>query len=232
MFEEVSLGAPENAVGFVMWRVMARYQREMDRALADYDLTNLQFITLALVAWFGREGEAVTQIELAGLAGIHPMQISQTLKALEAKKMVLRRTSHGQQGQTGCRYKAGNQQPARRAAQSDRRAAADLRRIGPPWGRPADPIAATRPQPSRRRDRRRLTDDCHGVRSNALEAPESSQNKQPGQTIREAAVINVNRSRVLWIRTQPMGEVSRDLFGFGSSHEREIAIRANQQQTL
>ena len=93
MFEEVSLGAPENAVGFVMWRVMARYQREMDRALAVDDLTNLQFITLALVAWFGREDEAVTQIELAGLAGIHPMQISQTLKALEAKKMVLRRTS-------------------------------------------------------------------------------------------------------------------------------------------
>ncbi len=93
MFEEVSLGAPENAVGFVMWRITARYQREVDRALTLLDLTNLQFITLALVAWFGRDDVPVTQIALARSAGIHPMQVSQTLKALEAKKMVSRRTS-------------------------------------------------------------------------------------------------------------------------------------------
>ncbi len=93
MFEEVSLGAPERAVGFVMWRIVARYQRQVDRALAKLDLTNLQFITLASVAWFGRDGEPVTQTELARSAGIHPMQISQTLKALEAKRMVSRRRS-------------------------------------------------------------------------------------------------------------------------------------------
>ena len=93
MFEEVSLGAPENAVGFVMWRVVARYQREVDRALVLSNLTNLQFITLALAAWFGRQDKAVTQVELARSAGIHPMQVSQTLKLLEAKKMIARRRS-------------------------------------------------------------------------------------------------------------------------------------------
>jgi DNA-binding MarR family transcriptional regulator len=93
MFAEVSLGAPENAVGFVLWRIAARYQREVDRALAPCNLTNLQFITLALVAWFGREDKPLTQIELARSAGIHPMQVSQTLKALETKKMVSRRRS-------------------------------------------------------------------------------------------------------------------------------------------
>ena len=91
MFDEASLGAPENAVGFVMWRIVARYQREVDRTLAPVDLTNLQFITLALVAWFGREQKPVTQIELARSAGIHPMQVSQTLKTLESKKMISRR---------------------------------------------------------------------------------------------------------------------------------------------
>ncbi|WP_263381287.1 MarR family winged helix-turn-helix transcriptional regulator [Granulicella arctica] len=93
MFKEVSLGAPENAVGFVLWRIGARYQREVDRGLTLINLTNLQFITLALVAWFGREDQPVTQVELARSAGIHPMQVSQTLKALEAKKMVFRKTS-------------------------------------------------------------------------------------------------------------------------------------------
>lgn len=93
IFEEVSLGAPENAVGFVMWRLTMRYQREVDRALEPCNLTNLQFITLAQVAWFGREDKPATQIELARGSGIHPMQVSQTLKALELKKMIARRRS-------------------------------------------------------------------------------------------------------------------------------------------
>jgi DNA-binding MarR family transcriptional regulator len=93
VFEDKSLGVPENAVGFVIWRIAAGYQREVDRALAPDDLTNLQFITLALVAWSGREDVPVTQIELARSARIHPMQVSQTLKALESKGMVSRRKS-------------------------------------------------------------------------------------------------------------------------------------------
>ena len=93
MFEDVSLGAPENAIGFVMWRIVARYQRQVDRALLADNLTNLQFTTLALVAWFGRDDTTVTQVELARSAGIHPMQVSQTIKILETKQMVLRLVS-------------------------------------------------------------------------------------------------------------------------------------------
>ncbi|RXH58792.1 MarR family winged helix-turn-helix transcriptional regulator [Granulicella sibirica] len=93
LFEDVSLGAPENAVGFVLWRVVVRYQREVDRALVPLDLTNLQFVTLTLAAWFGRFGGSVTQRELASFGGIHPMQISQMLKTLERKGFVLRQRS-------------------------------------------------------------------------------------------------------------------------------------------
>ena len=90
LFATASLGAPENAVGFVLWRVVHRYQREMDRALAALGLTHLQFTTLTLTAWLGRSGEAVTQAELARFGDIHPMQVSLMLKALEAKAMVAR----------------------------------------------------------------------------------------------------------------------------------------------
>ena len=93
MFEEVSLGAPEHAIGFVLWRIVARYQREVDRSLADCDLTNLQFVTLALAAWFGRSGDPVNQAELARFGGIHPMQMSHMLKTLEAKKFISRQRS-------------------------------------------------------------------------------------------------------------------------------------------
>jgi DNA-binding MarR family transcriptional regulator len=90
LFETLSLGAPEKAVGFVLWRVVHRYIREIDHALTDHDLTHLQFTTLAMAAWLGREGESVTQSEIARFSDIHPMQVSQMLKVLEAKGMVKR----------------------------------------------------------------------------------------------------------------------------------------------
>ncbi len=90
LFATVSLGAPENAVGFVLWRVVHRYQRAMDRALAALGLTHLQFTTLTLTAWLGRAGGAVTQAELARFGDIHPMQVSLMLRALEHKALVAR----------------------------------------------------------------------------------------------------------------------------------------------
>jgi DNA-binding MarR family transcriptional regulator len=95
MFDEVSLGAPQHAVGFVMWRVVHRYQRAMDAALRDLDLTHLQFVTLALVAWLGRDGGAGTQADVARMGDIHPMQVSLMLKALQAKQMVHRQAAKG-----------------------------------------------------------------------------------------------------------------------------------------
>ena len=90
LFETVSLGSPESAVGFVLWRVVHRYQREVDRLLAPIDLTHLQFTTLILVAWLGRQGDPVSQSTLARFGEIQPMQVSHMLKTLEAKGMVAR----------------------------------------------------------------------------------------------------------------------------------------------
>ncbi len=93
LFANETLGAPENAVGFVLWRVVHRYVREIDHALAPVNLTHLQFTVLAIAAWMARAGEPVTQITLARFGDIHPMQVSQVLKALEAKSMVARSRS-------------------------------------------------------------------------------------------------------------------------------------------
>lgn len=90
LFADETLGAPENAVGFVLWRVVHRYVRDIDRALAPIDLTHLQFTALALAAWMARSGEPVTQSDLARFGAVHPMQVSLLLKALEGKGMVER----------------------------------------------------------------------------------------------------------------------------------------------
>ncbi|MBV8114492.1 MAG: MarR family transcriptional regulator [Silvibacterium sp.] len=89
-FAQESLGGPENAVGFVLWRVLHRFQRAVDRSLAPLDLTHLQFTTLAMAGWLCRTGEIVTQAKLARRAEIHAMQVSLMLKALEAKGMISR----------------------------------------------------------------------------------------------------------------------------------------------
>lgn len=95
LFETASLGAPQNAVGFVMWRIVHRYQREVDQALQPLDLTHLQFITLTLVAWMSRTGEAAPQSGVASFGDIHPMQVSNVMKALERKTMIQRARSSG-----------------------------------------------------------------------------------------------------------------------------------------
>lgn len=90
VFAEPAFGSPDKAIGFVLWRVMHRYVRELDRALAPLDLTHLQFTVLALAAWLTQSDEQVSQSRLARFGDIHPMQVSNVLKALEAKAMVLR----------------------------------------------------------------------------------------------------------------------------------------------
>lgn len=90
LFDTVSLGAPERAVGFVLWRVMHRYVREVNRALAPLELTHLQFQTLALTAWLGRDGVAASQAEIGRAGDIQKMQISHMMKTLEKRALVAR----------------------------------------------------------------------------------------------------------------------------------------------
>ena len=117
LFATASLGAPEKAIGFVMWRVLHRYVRAVDRALAPLDLTHLQFTTLAMAGWLGRTGDPVTQAKLARFSDIHPMQVSQMLKALETKGMVVRprgtdvRTKHVEVTEAGVTAQRGRHDP-------------------------------------------------------------------------------------------------------------------------
>jgi DNA-binding MarR family transcriptional regulator len=90
MFATASLGSPHHAIGFVLWRVTHRYERELEQALRPLDLTHLQFTLLALVAWMQKQGDLPSQAELARTGDIHVMQVSNVLKALEAKALIVR----------------------------------------------------------------------------------------------------------------------------------------------
>ena len=93
LFSATSLRQPEDSVGFLLWRVAHRHQREIDRACAALDLTHLQHAVLMMSAWLGRSGERVGQSGLAAFSGIHPMQLSNVLKTLEEKGLIARARS-------------------------------------------------------------------------------------------------------------------------------------------
>lgn len=90
LFAHVSPGGPENAVGFVMWRVSRQYLRALDRSLASLGLTHLKFHTLTLIAWLSATEDAITQIRLSEFSDIQPMQVSLVLRALEEAGLITR----------------------------------------------------------------------------------------------------------------------------------------------
>lgn len=90
LFAASGVHTPEDTIGFLLWRVAHRHQREVDRVLAPLGLTHLQFVVLVQTAWLGRNGDAVSQAGLAAYGKVHPMQLSTVLATLEAKELVTR----------------------------------------------------------------------------------------------------------------------------------------------
>lgn len=90
LFAASGVQKPEDTIGFLLWRVAHRHQREVDRVLAPLGLTHLQFVLIVQTAWLGRDGAVVTQAGLASYGKVSPMQLSNVLKTLSAKGLVVR----------------------------------------------------------------------------------------------------------------------------------------------
>lgn len=84
------LRTPRESPGFLLWLVTNSWQRQLRAALDPIDLTHVQFVLLASLAWLSRNGEAVTQVRLAQQARTDVMMTSQVVRALERKGLVLR----------------------------------------------------------------------------------------------------------------------------------------------
>jgi len=80
--------------GFLLWQVTNLWQRQMRAVLKDVDLTHVQFVLLASLAWLCRDDRAVvSQSALAQHARIDVMMTSQVLRTLEQKGFI-ERTAH------------------------------------------------------------------------------------------------------------------------------------------
>lgn len=90
-FKKVSRhDGPMESLGYLLWRVSLRWRSSIEAALKEYDLTHPQFVMLASLAWLTKEGDMVTQADVARMAGFDPNTASQILRGLEGKNLIKR----------------------------------------------------------------------------------------------------------------------------------------------
>jgi DNA-binding MarR family transcriptional regulator len=82
--------SPGASPGFLLWRLTAQWQRQQRAALEPLDLTHVQFVLMASLAWLAKEGEPVNQAQLAQHAGLDVMTTSEVLRILERKALITR----------------------------------------------------------------------------------------------------------------------------------------------
>ena len=86
---------PEESPGFLLWQVNTLWRRQVEAALATLGLTHAQFVILASVAWLTRDGNQVTQVELARHCGTDVTMTSQILRTLERNGYIERKQREG-----------------------------------------------------------------------------------------------------------------------------------------
>jgi DNA-binding MarR family transcriptional regulator len=87
--------SPDDSPGFSLWQVSNLWQKRINAGLNPLDLTHVQFVLLATLAWHSQGGGLMTQVELAALARTDVMMTSNVLRTLE-KKGLIRRAPHPQ----------------------------------------------------------------------------------------------------------------------------------------
>lgn len=85
-----SVNEPEESSGFLLWQVTNLWQREIKKALEQYNLTHSQFVLMASIHWLALHEQEVTQIILSAHTKIDPMTTSTVLRTLQQKELVKR----------------------------------------------------------------------------------------------------------------------------------------------
>jgi len=76
--------------GYLLWQVSKLWQRRLNSALADLDLSSTQAVILMNVPRLNQERRAVTQSALAEATRVDRMTVSQSIRTLERKRLITR----------------------------------------------------------------------------------------------------------------------------------------------
>jgi DNA-binding MarR family transcriptional regulator len=91
---KLKLGSEAEAIaGFLLWQVSKLWQHHLTKALQDLNLPPTQAVILANTLRLSEEGLDVTQSLLSKATKVDRMTTSQTLRSLERKRLITRRSS-------------------------------------------------------------------------------------------------------------------------------------------
>lgn len=80
-------------ISFIFWRIVKIWRRSHDKMLGELGLTGPQFEILAAICRLSEENEEVSQILISSFTLIDPMTTSTTLRNLEKKNIITRKSS-------------------------------------------------------------------------------------------------------------------------------------------
>jgi DNA-binding MarR family transcriptional regulator len=84
---------PQDNLGFLLWQTTMIWQRLLNRALDEIDLTHTQFAILSALRSLLKKSKAVTQKAIAERSNTDTMMVSKVLRTLE-KKGFIKREEH------------------------------------------------------------------------------------------------------------------------------------------
>ena len=87
---EALIDKVRTAPGFLLWQIEMCWQRIINKALLEFDLTYTQFIVLSICCWLTKENDSVYQHQVAKYSGIDRMMTSRILASLEKKEYINR----------------------------------------------------------------------------------------------------------------------------------------------
>ena len=93
MNPEADPDKPEDNLGFLLWHTTMLWNRQLNRALDEIDLTHTQFAILSALISLLKESDTVTQKAIAERSNTDTMMVSKVLRTLE-KKGLLERKEH------------------------------------------------------------------------------------------------------------------------------------------
>jgi MarR family transcriptional regulator, organic hydroperoxide resistance regulator len=83
----------EDSPGFLLWQTTMIWQRQIIKALAQFEISHSQFVIMATLLWFAEHNIGPTQVAIANWSKLDKMTVSKSLKNLATQELV-RRSEH------------------------------------------------------------------------------------------------------------------------------------------
>jgi DNA-binding MarR family transcriptional regulator len=83
----------DDSPGFLLWKIVAIWQRKLAGIFNEFSITQTQFAILASLLWFEQQNNPPTQTALVEHAKIDKMTLSKAIRKLEEGGLVHRKSS-------------------------------------------------------------------------------------------------------------------------------------------